>query len=504
MPFRFEWLRPVSDNLYQQTKNIVLYYKMASQSPKFFSKPRDKAQLYSWFTLGSLVSAGYFLLFHTIFDPGSTLFYICLGIVFTYAVSHALVLWTAAKKQFFVMAVGLGYISFFIHIALTGGISSSAAPHLIVAALFSFFFTYQKRIFVFFGISLLLLFGLGISDTYFLDPVNLIREDMLLAFNFSNHAYSAIVIFFFVYVFRAMANANNQSLKKSLNELSEATKKLVEVEKFASLGELTAGLAHEINNPVNYVQGNAILIRKIIGDLFRLEAIREEQEEQLRAMLDNKDQDARELIDELLKASEKHKKQIEYPIIKDELSQLLDGLRHGVRRTSEIVKSLRIYSSAGNTVKTAFDLNQSVDSALTLLNHLIVGKVEVVKELGGIPKVNGNPGKVSQVIINVVSNAIQSIEEVKKGLITVKTFIRAEDEMVVVSISDNGPGIPEKILPKIYDPFYTTKEVGTGTGLGLSISKGIIEEHNGEINVTTQIGAGTTFYIALPQARSEE
>lgn len=480
---------------------------MATQSraSSFLNRPRNKAQLYSWFTMGSLVSACYFFLFYLFFDPGGTLFYICLSIVVTYVLLHGLVLWSGAKKQLFVFAVGLGYLSFFIHIALTGGISSSAAPHLIVAALFSFFFTYQKRIFVFFGISLLLLFGIGISDTYFLDPINLIEKEMLLAFNFSNHAYSAIVIFFFVYIFRVIANANNQSLKRSLSELGEATKKLVEVEKFASLGELTAGLAHEINNPVNYVQGNAILIRKIVGDLFKLESIREDQEARLREYLSNgQDRNARELIEAILKESEKHKQQIEYAIIKDELAQLLDGLRHGVRRTSEIVKSLRIYSSAGNSVKTAFDLNQSVDSALTLLNHLIVGKVEVSKELGRIPKVNGNPGKVSQVIINVVSNAIQSIEEERKGVITVRTYLRREDQKVIVSISDNGPGIPEKVLPKIFDPFYTTKEVGTGTGLGLSISKGIVEEHEGEIRVQTKQGEGTTFIISLPQSRPEE
>lgn len=480
---------------------------MASQSRRnaFLRKPRDKAQLYSWFTTGSLVSAGYFLLFYLIFDPWSTLFFICLGIVLIYLLLHFLVLWTNVKKPFFIVSVGFGYLSFFMHIALTGGISSSAAPHLIVAALFSFFFTYQQRIFVFFGISLFLLFGLGISDTYLIDPINLIREDMQLAFNFSNHAYSAIVIFFFVYVFRAMARANNQSLKKSLNELGEATKKLVEVEKFASLGELTAGLAHEINNPVNYVQGNAILIRKIVGDLFKLEAIREEQEEQLRKFLSNGEgQDPEKLIGDMLEASELYKKKIEYSIIKDELAQLLDGLRHGVRRTSEIVKSLRIYSSAGNTVKSAFDLNQSVESALTLLNHLIVGKVEVNKDLGVIPKVNGNPGKVSQVIINVVSNAIQSIDANEKGIITVKTFLQKEDQKVVVSITDNGPGIPEKVLPKIFDPFYTTKEVGTGTGLGLSISKGIVEEHEGEIRVDTEQGKGTTFHISLPLANQVE
>ena len=480
---------------------------MASQSRKnpLISKPRNKSQLYNWFTLGSLVSACYFLLFYLIYEPGGTLFYICLGIVFTYLGVHLLVRYTPLKQQFFILAVALGYLSFFIHIYLTGGISSSAAPHLIVAALFSFFFIYNARIFVFFGISLLLLFGLGVSDMFIKDPINLIDDDLQLAFNFSNHAYSAIVIFFFVYVFRVLTNANNRSLKKSLDELSEATKKLVEIEKFASLGELTAGLAHEINNPVNYVQGNAILIRKIVGDLFRLESLREEQEERLRKFLENsEDQDANALIKEMLKTSELQKKKIEYPIIKDELAQLLDGLRHGVRRTSEIVKSLRIYSSAGNTVKSAFDLNQSVDSALTLLNHLIVGNVEVTKELGEIPKVYGNPGKVSQVIINVVSNAIQSISDHKSGLITIRTYVHQEDEQVVVSIKDNGPGIPDSVLPKIFDPFFTTKDVGSGTGLGLSISKGIVEEHEGEISVETGRDKGTTFYISLPKSPIED
>ncbi len=465
------------------------------------NKLKDKAQLYGWFTSGSLVSACYFLLFYLVFDPGGILFYMCLGLVFAYLLLHFLITWTSAKQPIFLFSVGLGYLSFFTHIALTGGILSSAAPHLIVAALFSFFFTYQKRIFVFFGISLFLLFGLGISDVFFLDPINLISEEMMLAFNFSNHAYSAIVIFFFVFIFRELANANNRSLKKSLTELGEATKKLVEVEKFASLGELTAGLAHEINNPVNYVQGNAILIRKIVGDLFKLESHREEQEMKLRRFLNDggNQEDAIKLITEILEASEVQKKKIEYTIIKDELAQLLDGLRHGVRRTSEIVKSLRIYSSAGNTIKSAFDLNQSVESAMTLLSHVIVGKVAVEKNLGKIPKVQGNPGKVSQVIINIVSNAIQSIGDREKGTIRVRTFAQPEDQKVVVSITDNGSGIPEDILSKIFDPFFTTKEVGSGTGLGLSISKGIMNEHGGEITVETEPGKGTTFHISLPQ-----
>lgn len=475
---------------------------MAQPSRKIslLPKPTSRVQLYSWFTIGSLVSSSYFLLFYLIFDPYSTLFFVCLGIVLSYLIIHLLVIWTSYNKEFFILAVALGYLSFFVHIALTGGISSSAAPHLIVAALFSFFFTYQKRIFVFFGISLLLLFGIGISDTYFVDPVNLIKGNILLPFNFSNHAYSAIVIFFFVYMFRSQANANNRSLKKSLNDLGEATKKLVEVEKFASLGELTAGLAHEINNPVNYVQGNAILIRKIIVDLFKLESIREMQEAKLRGFLNGEsDEEVHDLIAGMLEESDAYKKKIEYTIIKDELAQLLDGLRHGVHRTSEIVKSLRIYSSAGNTIKSEFDLNQAVESALTLINHLVVGEVQLVKELNTIPQVDGNPGKIGQVVINMVSNAIQSVEAEEKGLVTVRTYLRPEDEKVMVSISDNGPGIPDKVLPKIFDPFFTTKEVGSGTGLGLSISRGIIEEHEGEIKVETKVGKGTTFLISLPQ-----
>lgn len=394
----------------------------------------------------------------------------------------------------------LAYFAFLVHIANTGGIYSTAAPHLIVAALFSFFYNSKRRIFFYFFASVALLFGIGAWNIWVADSPDLIPDSLRKTFDLANHFYSAFAVFFFVYVFRDQSWTYSRNLKQSLNELGDTTKKLVEAEKFASLGELTAGLAHEINNPVNYVQGNAILIRKIVGDLFRLEALRETHDARLKGFLENgASTDAREMIDEMVKSSDAKKHEIEYDIIKHELDQLLDGLRHGVRRTSEIVQSLRIYSSAGNTIKSSFSLNESVDSALTILNHLIVGKVEVHKKLGKIPRVYGNPGKVSQVIINVVSNGIQSIEAKNKGVISIQTYEDTTLNQVVVSISDNGPGIPENILNKIFDPFFTTKEVGTGTGLGLSISKGIIDEHEGKISVETEMGHGTTFYISLPK-----
>lgn len=458
---------------------------------------------YVWFGMGCLVSAGYFFLYYLIFDPGGFLFWFNLSVVAAFSILLSIAKWGPAKDFFFMVGVVLAYFAFLIHIISTGGIYSSAAPHLFVAALFSFFYNDQRRIYFYFSASIALLCLLGAWNIWVEEPFSLIPQKLQKSFDLTNHLYLAVTVFFFVYVFRYQARAYSRSLKKSMAELGDTTKKLVEAEKFASLGEMTAGLAHEINNPVNYVQGNAILIRKIVSDLSRLETLREKQDRELKDFLQKGETSGiRELVQEMLQAIDVRKREMEYDIIKKELDQLLDGLRHGVRKTSEIVQSLRIYSSAGNTIKNDFSLNDSVESALTILNHLIVGKVEVQKSLGKIPRVFGNPGKVSQVIMNVVSNGIQAIESYKKGIISVKTFEDTTLDQVVVSISDNGPGIPEDIRTKIFDPFFTTKEVGMGTGLGLSISKGIIDEHEGNISVESEIGKGTTFHISIPKYKA--
>ena len=468
------------------------------QKKSLLPRPETKAQLYIWFAIGSLASSGYFFIFYSFFAAGSFLFWFNVGVILSYTLIILALKWTKRKQKVFLLAIFLGYFSFLTHILLTGGISSSAVPHLIVAALFSFFFSNQKRIFGFFGTSILILVLMGIGELLFYDALHLIPENDRVVFNFWNQLYSGIVIFFFVYIFTAQAKDYSRSLKSSLIELGKTTNKLVESEKFASLGELTAGLAHEINNPVNYVQGNAGLIQKLVADLLLVESLRETQDQELRTLLAQEDPSRyREVIQQIVDATHLKKQEIEYPMIREELDQLLDGLGHGVRRISEIVRSLRIYSSTGNTTKNAFDIHESLESALILLNHLIVGKIEIKQYRGNVDAVIGNPGRISQVIINIVSNAIQSIPMGEQGIITIKTF-QNNPRFVQLSIADNGPGIPELIRKKVFDPFFTTKDVGDGTGLGLSISKGIVEEHDGEIVLETEEGAGTTFIISLP------
>ena len=271
-----------------------------------------------------------------------------------------------------------------------------------------------------------------------------------------------------------------QELQRTLENLKLTQAQLVQSEKMASLGQLVAGIAHEINNPVNYISAGVDSLSN------NLEEIRQVLERYHKINIDN--------VKEKLKEIENLKRKIEYRESLREINKLLDSIRNGTKRTAEIVRGLRTFSHLDEETLKMTDIHEGIDSTLILLHNRYMNRIEIIKNYGDIPLIECNPGQLNQVFMNILSNAVDSIED--KGRITINTGIIREK--VHISIKDNGKGITENSLKRIFDPFYTTKEVGKGTGLGLSISQSIIEKHKGKIEVMSKPGKGTVFIIILP------
>ena len=268
----------------------------------------------------------------------------------------------------------------------------------------------------------------------------------------------------------------------ALKKLKNAQSQLVAAEKMVSLGQLTSGIAHEINNPINYISSNIEGLRNIIDDF-------------------------KNLIngyDKLLKSYDK--KQIDQLKIQHDYDDLIPGfdeltanIKLGVDRTKEIVNSLRTFARVDDENFVVTDLHQNINSAILLMGKQNNDRITIIKEYGDIPLVECIPGKISQVFMNILVNAVQAIKK-DNGKIIIKTekIKKKGNHFVMVSVSDNGDGIREEIKDKIFEPFFTTKDVGEGTGLGLSISYSIIKKHNGFIEIESNPKKGTTFKIYLP------
>jgi|SRR5450432_212142 len=275
--------------------------------------------------------------------------------------------------------------------------------------------------------------------------------------------------------------STNQALSASMEDLKEAQEQLLQAEKMASLGQLTAGIAHEINNPINFVSANITPLKEDMADILLLLSCYD------KIILEkNLEKDFTE--------AKKLKEKAHFDTTVMEVTKLLTGIEDGARRTSEIVRGLRNFSRADQNVFMKTNLNDCLESTLTLLHSSYKTKVEIIKKYGDLPEVDCFPGQINQVFMNILSNAIQSIPEAGKIFIST----RVTGDMVKVSVKDTGSGMTEETRKKIYDPFFTTKEVGKGTGLGLYISYGIIEKHNGKIEVFSNIGEGTEFVITIP------
>ena len=278
----------------------------------------------------------------------------------------------------------------------------------------------------------------------------------------------------------------NSTLNITLTNLKNTQSKLVDAEKMAALGQLTAGIAHEINNPINFVTSNIKPLQLDIKDL--KDVIIKYEEIDL-------SKDLKSQLDEI----DLFKKQIDLDFVNNEINSLLSGISEGARRTAEIIRSLRNFSRLDESDTKPIDLDEGLDSTIVLVRNNIPDNVTVIKDLGNLPKVECQPGKINQIFMNLISNAIQAIKAKKiqreEEFLTIKSWY--EEQQVKVSIKDSGTGMTEETKNRIFEPFFTTKDIGEGTGLGLSIVFSIIETHKGNIEVITKINEGTEFIITL-------
>src|SRR5680860_706274 len=285
---------------------------------------------------------------------------------------------------------------------------------------------------------------------------------------------------------RNLIQEKNRALNKVLHDLKEAQQQLVMSEKMASLGQLTAGVAHEINNPINFVSANIKPLKEDLSEI--IESIHRYDD----VIKENK-------LDAFFKKVWQFNKDHDLAFTLQEVQELLKGIEEGAIRTSEIVKGLRNFSRLDQNVLKKTDINEGVDSTLALLHSVYKDHISIEKKYGTIPEVECFPGEINQVLMNILSNAIQAITG--KGKIFITTW--KDENWVKIGIRDTGSGMDPATKNKIFDPFFTTKEVGKGTGLGLSISYGIIKKHKGKIEVVSEIGQGTEFIISLPIHQNE-
>lgn len=283
---------------------------------------------------------------------------------------------------------------------------------------------------------------------------------------------------------------SKHKLEEALRQLQEAQTKLIQSEKMASLGVLTAGIAHEINNPINFVYNGIDTLRMLMNDLLDVLHAYEE--------LHSLKQDYQKLSIQL-QHIEELKADVGFDELISDLQALIGDIAKGAARTMEIVKGLRTFSRLDEEERKLADLHEGIDSTLILLHSKYKNRIQIKKFYDpDLKPFYHYPGQLNQVFMNLLTNAIQAIPEDRKDGV-IEIFTEDMQETVVVRIRDNGVGIPEDKLPRIFEPFFTTKPVGVGTGLGLAIVHSIIDKHGGSIEVHSQLGKGTEFVITIPK-----
>ena len=281
----------------------------------------------------------------------------------------------------------------------------------------------------------------------------------------------------------------NRVLRQALVDLKESQVQLLQSEKMASLGQMVAGVAHELNTPLGYVKNNVQLLRELSEPLFELAAA------QARLGLCLNDPDCDEAsLSQALQAAEQARQQAAPELLAEDLQQLYGDTLYGLEQIAELVVGLKDFARLDRAMSEEVDLNDCIRSALLIARNHIKDKAEVVQQLGELPRIACAPSQINQVLLNLLTNAAQAIDG--SGRIQIRSWVDAEG--IHVSLQDNGRGMPPEVMAKIFDPFFTTKPVGQGTGLGLSISYKIVQDHGGRIRVASEPGRGTRLLISLP------
>jgi two-component system NtrC family sensor kinase len=286
--------------------------------------------------------------------------------------------------------------------------------------------------------------------------------------------------------------ASTASLADAYRQLKASQAQLVQSEKMASLGQMVAGVAHEINTPLGYVRNNVEITQSVFEQLREVLS----DHELLLNMMASEEPDEEAIHAQLLKASSATADLRESKTLEDTEALLKDTL-FGTDQIKELVVNLRNFSRLDQARLAEVNLNDSLEQTLVIARNVLKGRVEIIRRLENIPPVSCSPSQINQVFLNLISNAAQAIEH-DEGRLLLKT--ESDGEHVHVSIQDNGKGIAQENLQKIFDPFFTTKPIGQGTGLGLSICYQIVQAHGGNIRVASIPGKGSRFVVSLPIA----
>ncbi len=271
------------------------------------------------------------------------------------------------------------------------------------------------------------------------------------------------------------------ALETANHKLQETQAMMVHSEKMRSLGELVAGIAHEINNPINFIHGNIMILQNYAKDLIGL--------------IDLYEENNLTIPDDIKKKIEDFKNEIDLDFLRDDINDLIKSCIEGTQRTKNIVLDLKNFSRMEEMVLAQFDIPKEIDTTLNILNNKYKNRITVIKNYHpDTPKIEAYGGQLNQVFMNILDNAQDAMAEA--GTLTINTYM--VDKNVKIEFIDTGAGIPEENLKRIFDPFFTTKAVGKGTGLGMSISYRVINDHNGAIEVESEVGKGTKFTITLP------
>jgi two-component system NtrC family sensor kinase len=286
-----------------------------------------------------------------------------------------------------------------------------------------------------------------------------------------------------------------RELTAALSKLKESEAQLIQSEKMSSLGQMVAGVAHEINTPLAYVKNSLGAVSDRLPEL----QVALEDANSLLQMLQDGSPNEDALHEQFTRTASQVSRLRQGRIIADLRGLSTDGL-HGIEQISELVHNLRNFSRLDRSQVTTFDVNEGLASSLALARHLLKS-IEVRRELGKVPPIRCSPSQINQIFLNLITNAAQAANHAH-AVIVVRSR-RDGTDRVAVDVEDNGSGIAPEVLPKIFDPFFTTKEIGKGTGLGLSIAYKIVQQHGGRIDVTSTPGKGTRFTVVLPIASSE-